>query len=244
VLKIPSPLLLLFFLFLPLSALPAGGSPWEVGERLEYELRYKMFRIGRSTLEVRSRRTYRGQEVLELVNEVRSASWVDRIFPIRDTVRSYMDPEHGWSLHYEKHIREGRYRRDIEADLYHDRSIAEYSKGDVELVPGSHDILTAIFAARRGDLEPGDSFSIPVHDDKKNYPLTVKVIRRDTMNTVLGERECLLLEPHLESGGLFNKSGRLLVWVSADSLAIPVKMQSQVPIGSFVSELKSYRKGR
>jgi hypothetical protein len=49
-----------------------------------------------------------------------------------------------------------------------------------------------------------------------------------------------LLEPDLEHiGGVFEKSknAKLMVWVTADEARIPVKVKSEVIVGSFVAEL-------
>ena len=52
--------------------------------------------------------------------------------------------------------------------------------------------------------------------------------------------ECLLLEPHLKSEGIFNKAGRLWVWISDDERRLPVQLKSKVPVGAFTSVLHKY----
>jgi len=63
------------------------------------------------------------------------------------------------------------------------------------------------------------------------------VLRRETLETVLGARETVLVEPLLKFEGIFQQKGRVLVWLTHDAERIPVLMKSEIKIGSFVSTL-------
>lgn len=222
------------------ESLSPGELPFGVGERMEFIVRYGMLEIGEAVLEIRSEKRHRGHPVLEITNQARSANWVDRIFKIRDRVQSFLDLENFQSLGFAKQLQEGRYKRDMRAEYLQDEGIARYKEGDVKLVPGSQDILTALYFIRTVDLEPGTRMGIPLHDDKKNYQIEVDVLRRESVETDLGEIDCLVLEPKLQSGGIFNKVGRLWVWISEDERRIIVQLKSKAPVGAFSTVLKSY----
>ncbi len=228
-----------------LSTLEPGDMPFGPGERMEFIVSFGYLDIGQATLEVHEPREIRGRPVLEITNSARSASWVDRVFKIRDKIVSFMDLEQRFSLGFHKEIREGRYERDMHAEYLQDEGLARYEKdGDVELVPGSHDIMTALYLLRTVDLEPGMRLGIPLHDDKKNYHVEVKVLKRETVETELGDMDCLLLEPVLQSGGIFNKAGRLWVWVSEDERRLIVQLKSKAPVGAFTSRIYEYQPPR
>ena len=215
--------------------------PFAAGERMEYVVSFGYLDIGSAVMEVKTHEDLQGRPVLEISNKARSASWVDRVFKIRDHIRSYMDVENRYSLGFHKEIREGRYERDMHAEYLQKEGVARYENdGDVELVPGSHDIMTAIYLIRSVDLEPGMRLGIPLHDDKKNYHVEVEVLREETVETELGDLDCLLLEPKLQSGGIFNKAGRLWVWVSRDDRRLIVQLKSKAPIGAFTSLISKY----
>jgi len=217
-----------------------GPLPFGVGEKMDFVVQYGVLEIGEAALEVRREKEMRGRRILEITNQARSAGWVDRIFKIRDRVQSFLDPENFHSLGFAKQLHEGRYKREMHADYLQEEGIARYKEGEVELVPGSQDILTAIYFLRTVDLEPGTRLGIPLHDDKKNYQVEVEVLRRESVDTDLGPIDCLLLEPTLQSGGIFNKAGRLWVWISEDERRLIVQLKSKAPVGAFSSVLRSY----
>jgi len=67
----------------------------------------------------------------------------------------------------------------------------------------------------------------------------VKVLRKETINTVLGKKECLVLEPGLDGEAIFKQTGEIHIWVTNDDYKIPVLMQSKIVFGNFKALLKS-----
>jgi len=217
-----------------------GPMPFGLGEKMDFVVRYGAVEIGEASLELRRPTLLQGRQAWEITNQARSASWVDRIFKIRDRVQSFMDLERGFSLGFGKQLREGRYKRDMHADYLQSEGVARYKEGDMELTPGSHDILTALYFIRRVKLEPGMRLGLPLHDDKKNYQVEVEVQSREVVETELGPISCLVLEPTLQSGGIFNKAGRLWLWLSDDERRLIVQLKSKAPVGAFASVLRAY----
>jgi len=214
--------------------------PFGVGEQMDFNVRYGMLDIGTDVLRLRRVNTHRGREAWEIVNMARSADWVDRVFKIRDRVGSLMDVERWHSLKFEKKIQEGRYKREMRAEYMQDEGVALYGEEEHPLVPGSQDILSALYLIRSVKLEPGMTVRIPLHDDKKNYMVEVEVLKRERVETGIGALQCLKLEPHLQSDGIFNKAGRLWVWITDDERRLLAQLKSKVPVGAFTSVLADY----
>jgi hypothetical protein len=218
--------------------------PFGSGEVFDFELQYGVVSVGRARLETRSVETYRGRPVLGLVSRARSAQWIDAVYKVRDEISSLLDLERLVSLRFVKQLREGDYKADLEADYLHEEGIARYADGtEVALTPGSQDILSALFYIRAFALHEGMVLHIPVHDGKKSYPLRVAVTGRERVETPLGSFNCLVLEPTLQSQGLFKSEGRMLIYLSDDSRRLPVKLKARAPVGAFTSELSAYRAG-
>ena len=71
----------------------------------------------------------------------------------------------------------------------------------------------------------------------------VKVVRREKIIVPAGEFDTFLIVPDLQHiGGVFKKSknATIEIWISADSRRLPVKLKSEVVVGSFTGELISY----
>jgi hypothetical protein len=226
-------------LLLP-DALPFGA-----GEVLDFDILYGALRVGKARLETRSLERKDGRPALTILSRAKSEGWVDAVYKVRDQIESILDLERLHSLGLSKHLREGKYRYDSEAIYLHEEGIVRYADGsEKELVPGSQDVLTALFYIRTFPLEVGMTLHIPVHDGKKGYPLRVIVRRRETVKTEFGNIECLVLEPKMKSRGLFKSEGQLLVYLSDDERRLPVLLKAKAPVGSFTSQLKSHKRGR
>ena len=49
----------------------------------------------------------------------------------------------------------------------------------------------------------------------------------------------IIIEPDLQDAGLFMQKGRVLIWLTDDERHIPVKMRSEISVGSIVAELNT-----
>jgi hypothetical protein len=99
------------------------------------------------------------------------------------------------------------------------------------------DSLSCFAYARTKQLEPGVKFSIDIYDGKELHPAVVTVLRRETVKTAAGEFKTVVVHPKLKTGGIFDKTGDLLIWMTDDARHLPVKMVSKVRIGSVTAEL-------
>jgi hypothetical protein len=215
------------------------------GEKMLYSIEYAGINAGFSFLRVDSELTYVGERTAyHLVNETWSNPFFSRFYRVHDRVEAFTDYEYLYSLRFQKNLREGKYRHEESVDFDQTTNKVTYSTGQViETTPEARDILTSLFWARLFPLEVGKSVYIDNHTDKKNYPLEVKVYRKEKLKTAIGEVECLVVEPVLRYPGLFENKGRLWVWLTNDSRKIPVLMKSKIIIGSINAVLKEYNSG-
>ncbi len=223
------------------SKLPPGAR-LQRGEKLLYSIEYVGINAGYSYIKIDSQMTWaRGRPAYHLVNETWSNPFFSKFYRVHDRSESFVDSETLVSLVFHKRIREGSYRHEEEVEFDHQANKAIYSTGqEVDLVPGSRDILLTLFYYRLFPLEVGRSLYIDNHTDKRNYPLEVKVLRRERLSTILGKVDCLVVEPVLRTPGLFEHKGRLWVWLTDDARRIPVLMKSKIVIGSINGVLKEY----
>jgi hypothetical protein len=91
------------------------------------------------------------------------------------------------------------------------------------------------------ELHPGTTIQVPTHTDYKNYALEVVVLREERVQTALGEFDCVVVEPQLQSEGIFRQEGKLLVWMTRDARHLPVLMQTKVVIGHVTATLRRWQ---
>ena len=231
------------------SVSPAWASPGPIpfgpGEEFNFAVKFGFVRAGNATMAVETMEMVNGEATYRIVSTARSARFFATFFPVEDRVISRWSPRLRLPLEFEKHIREGKYAKDVCMRFDHDRGMAVYPDSvESEILPGSQDVLSAFYFVRTLPLAVGMVIEVPNHSDGKNYPLQVKVIGRETVEVPAGKFSCWVVEPLLKSAGLFKQEGRLTIWLTDDARRMPVLMKSKVAVGSIVAELESFRMGR
>jgi hypothetical protein len=195
---------------------------------------------GEATMEIRNIADIGGRPCYR-TTDARTNDFFSKFFTVRDRYESYMDTKELYSLRYEKHIREGKFKRDESVDFDQVAHRAIYKDKVVPIPPRTQDVLSALYYVRALPLEVGQSISLANHTDKKNYPLIIKVHARERVKVDAGEFDCLVVEPILRGPGIFTQKGRLMVWLTDDERRMPVLMKSKVAIGHVAAVLKSYK---
>ena len=219
------------------------NSSFGVGERLEFSINYGPISAGEAVMEVKDITRYNNHKCFRLVSTAKSNKFFSFFFKVDDKVESLMDVYGLYSLHFEKHLREGKYRADKYVDFDHKKHLA-FADGDtIPIKEYVQDALSSLYYVRTLNLEVGNSIFVEHHSDKKNYSLEVKVLRRERVKVPAGEFDCLVVEPMLRASGIFKHTGKLTVWLTNDKFKIPVLMKSKVAVGSIASKLKKYTLG-
>ena len=217
---------------------PAPNKAFTEGEWFQFSVQYGAIKAGDALMQVEAVENVTGKPCYRLVSKAESNSFFSLFFKVRDRVESYMDVEDLVSRRFTKNTLEGKHRDNFTIDFDYATGRARYSSGaDFEFPACSQDILSAFYYVRTVDLEVGRSVAVPCHADKKNYPLEVKVHKREKVKTPAGEFNCLVIEPVLKSSGLFRQKGKLTIWLTDDEYKIPVLMKSKIIVGSVAAIL-------
>jgi len=218
--------------------------PFGPGEEATFALGYGLINAGEATISVEGTLDYYGQRVIHLRTRARSNTFFDAFYKVRDQADSYADADSPFARYFNKHLREGGYERDVEIHFDQVNGVAYYPDGrESEAPPGTHDIITAFFRVRTLPLEPGQEIEMSAHGDKRLYPLKVRVLRREKIDTIFGEIRTIVVQPIITEEGLFNHQGDLFVWFTDDARRIPVLMKAEVPVGSIHARLTRYTPG-
>jgi len=259
-------LLLLILLLACSSQASAGEGPnlarlYREGERLVYDVTWLRIGAGEATLEVQGVVNLNGHQAYHLVTTAQTGPTVSKIYRVDDRTESYLETDPMQALRFEKNLREGRYRHSSQTVFDHEKGIAtfryldfgrvpkgitrldeaeeygQYVIQEFPLTPGALDELSVLYYVRTLPLVASTMVTAKVFASRKNWELEVKVLGRETLDTVLGRRETLKVEPLLKFEGIFQRKGRMTVWLTDDAERIPVRMKSEITIGSFVTTL-------
>jgi hypothetical protein len=219
---------------------PAFG----VGETLEFSISYGPISAGEAVMEVKEIIRYNNHKCFRLISTAKSNKFFSFFFKVDDRVESLLEVYGLYSLHFEKHLREGKYRADRYVDFDQKQHLA-FADGDtIPIQEYVQDALSSLYYVRTLNLQVGNSVFVENHSDKKNYSLEVKVLKREKVKVPAGEFDCLVVEPILRASGIFKHKGKLTVWLTDDQFKIPVLMKSKVAVGSIASKLEKYTLGK
>lgn len=221
--------------------------PFKPGERLTYDVTWMNILGGEGVLSVSEQTEYKGHQVYLIKSEARSVGFVDRIYKVDDHAKSYFDLNELVSHRVEININEGGYRKRKVIEFDQQRGLASYTVNDkepeiFEIDPKSQDSFSSLYAIRAmgGDFTVGKPLLIPVFEDRKKYTLRVEVIRRERLSLKQGMVDTIVLEPKLQTEGIFLRKGKMTIWLTDDKSLTPVVVRSKVLIGSFYARLRDY----
>jgi hypothetical protein len=215
-----------------------------VGEWLQFEIGYGFINAGTATMEVTDVVDYHGRPAFQIVTTATSNKFFTSFYPVKDRVESLMDAVGLFSWRFEKNLREGNYRNDRQYEFDQINHSVIYKNDTISVAAYVQDALSALYFIRTQKLEIGKSLFVDNFTDGKNYPLEVKVYRKEKITTKAGEFECLVVEPLLQTAGIFQHQGKLTVWLTDDRAHIPVMMKSKVVVGAITAELTEYKLGQ
>jgi hypothetical protein len=225
---------------------PASLAPlsFGVGEELVFNVMYGFVKAGTATLAIPEMVDSEGRKAYHITSRARSSKGFSMVFEVNDKVDSYWDAAALRSVRFEKHLREGDYKKDEEIRFDYAAGKARYRNGkEVPIESDVQDMLSSLYRVRTLDLEVGRSIFMEAHSDGKNYNLEVRVIAEERVTTPAGTFDCYVVEPLLKGAGLFRHKGSLQIWFAKDGTRMPVLMKTKIPVGSIVAELASYRAG-
>lgn len=224
---------------------PAVSSALLVPEKLIFDLTWTGVKAGTAVLEVVNEK-----DTLRVISTANSAKWVSVFYLVDDRVEAVLDRGKsrifiGQPKNYRLKSREGKHRRDREIvfdNVKHTAIFIDHLKKHKDWteypVPENvFDPLSVLYYVRTLKLEVGKSAYVDVFDSKKLWNVEVQVLRKEKISTVLGDVQTIVIKPLLQSEGIFNRKGDVLIWLTDDQKKIPVKMQSKVVVGAITATL-------
>ena len=214
-----------------------SSSPDFIGEELKYAAGFRFFPAGEAILTF-SADSLNGESVYRLTTSVKTNSFLDVFYEVRDEIQSWLNPENLSLKKTIQTIREGRYHRDHQSIIQGD-SIA-VSKNKIRNLPGMvYDPISFVYYLRNQNLSLGQSFKFFSYDRKKIKEVIVNITAKETVRVSAGIFNCLKIEPVSDDGKpLLKNNGQMRVWLSDDSLRLPVKIEQKTNIGTMVMKLK------
>jgi hypothetical protein len=189
---------------------------------------------------------------ISLMGDVISKGLFVRVagFHFHQHVESVVDPKPFVAMRTSKLYEQGKRARFSEAVFDHQAHKVTWSERDpnqsgapaittLDFSEPIQDVLTVIYFLRTQRLEVGKSLEIPITDSGRVFSMSVAVIERKRIDTVLGRVNAFRVEPAMFGAANLSRSrGQLSIWITDDDRRLPVRAQLRVDIGTFDIKLK------
>jgi hypothetical protein len=217
------------------SLLPA---PFVVGERMEYDVKFGMFRVGRASMEVVAIDTVRGQPAYHVAFVVRGRAI---FYSMSDSLQSWFTVQDLTSLRFYQDNTENGDRRVNRYEIHPDRGFYVQNQRDTNATTQQPlDDASFFYFARTLPLEVGRTYSLPRYFKPDRNPVTLRVLSRDTVSVPFGRFATIAVRPTFKSRGLFSEGGQATVWLSDDEFRVPVAIRTRLSIGSLTMNLRQW----
>ncbi|GAB5563830.1 MAG: hypothetical protein Wins2KO_08930 [Winogradskyella sp.] len=172
----------------------------------------------------------------------------DDFFKIRDLYESYVSPKTLKPYLYKRDISEGgyykfmQYKYNHKAKLVNSLKRKKNKKGETwdekntfNIGTNTRDIVTTLYHIRNLDIHkasPGDQQEFNVLFDNKENTIIVKYLKKETIATALGKKECYKLALSVKGSDVLKGSNSNLLWLTADNNKVPVYAKFKIAVGS------------
>lgn len=216
------------------------------GERLAFDVKWAGMVVGHARIETLPTTD---PKLLVVRTTAMANKTIQSLYPVLDTIESFFDTATGLPIEFRKKQLEGSYRAEFKIGFDRAKNLAKVvgaAKGKprpdtlLTLQGGEYDLLSAFTWVRRNPLAVGKSLWFPLVDNRKRFAsVEVACLRRETIATDLGRFKTLVIEPRIHGDALFSSKGKLYIWVTDDSLHVPIRMRSKIKLGTIEADLVS-----
>ena len=208
-------------------------------ETLTYDIYWMGIYAGKAVLEAENK-----NGIFKITSRVQSAPAVSAFYRVEDQAESIVT--NGLPFKLRIKLQEGKHATDKETVFdTGNRKITfiNYLKGkkkEHDIPEGTFwDVLSGFYYLRSQNLLVGNTAYINIFDSNKFFRAEVSVLKKDIIKvTGMGEISALKIKPELKSEGLFKKTGDIFIWLTDDDRKVPVRVETRIPVGNVVAELR------
>jgi hypothetical protein len=225
----------------PAAAIRQVPVPFSVGERLDYDVKFGVLKVGSGRMEVMGVENVRGREAWHTSFTVRGGTF---FYKVNDKLESWIDTETFSSLRHLQDLQEGKRDRERRFEIYPDRLV--YTENEGEEKPTARDPLddaSFLYFIRTMPLSVGQTYDFPRYFRPDRNPVRVRVLRKEAVKVPAGRFDAIVIQPIIKSKGIFSENGRAEIWLSDDDKRIMVQLKSSLSFGTLNLYLKSYTAG-
>ena len=226
---------------------PQAYSP---GETLTYDVSWSLLPAGKITARLSRDKDGPGDFYM-VTTTADSQGFASLLYKVQDKFQSVFNPETLCSIEISKQINEGKRHKFTKIMFDHDRGLAILDEHDAgssdktskheehEIPPCAQDIISAFYYVRSQPLLVGQNIKLAINDGAKTKMVVAKVTGRKKIQTPLGDREALRVEPSVFGNLYEEKKGKIVIWFSDDEYHFPLRIKASLKLGAITGTLTS-----
>ena len=232
-----------------LAGLTARTGPFLPGETLTYDVSWSTFLVaGTVVTTVKEKKQSFDSTAYYMVAEARPTALLSSIYSLYYKLDTLLDASTLLSQRGSLYTEEGK-RHSLKTTLFDRkarRAFFEYQstttvKADFPIAASTQDALSAIYVLRTIPLNAGAHLTMPISDDGVKYTMTIDVVGQERVKTPLGETSGWKVVPVVTDEKGDEAGSNMAIWISNDARRYPLKMQAELPLGTFVLSLRDAR---
>jgi uncharacterized protein DUF3108 len=220
--------------------------PWQVGERLDYQIKFTFLNAGTGSMEVIGIEQIRGRDAWHTQFRLQGGKFGYDVAYLFD---SWGDVTTLASMRFHSDADQNGKERVKRYEIFPDRSVfveeTPNANGTAEQrsVQDPLDDGSFLYFVRTVPLEVGRTYEFQRYFRPDRNPVTIKVLKRERIKVPAGEFQAIVIQPIINTPGktLFSKGGNAQIWLSDDANRYVLQMKTNLVVGSIGLYLKSVR---
>jgi hypothetical protein len=223
------------------------NTSFRAGERVTYKIYYTLAGIYIEAGQVNfscSLEPFGDKAVYHLVAVGKTLPFYDNFYKVRDRYESFVDTASLQPYKFVRSVSEADHKQFENISFNKAGGTAITNDGVYKVPDCIQDVLSAIYYARNlnfNQMHPGDRIPFSVFLDNEVYPSYIRYLGKETVKTKYGRFHAIKFKPLLIRGTLFKAGEKMTVWVSDDANHIPLRVESEVTVGSVKADLMDFR---
>ena len=239
---------------LPATAAPAApraerGVPFRVGETLNWDVSWSSYlTAGSAVATVKEKKPSFNSIAYYIVAEGRPTPLLSKLYSLYYKMDTLLDsytllPQRG-SVYTEEgkrhRFKTTQFDRAAKTVSFEYRSDTT-AKDSFATSAVTQDALSAVYVLRAIPLKAGDRMTMPVSDNGIDYRVQFDVGALESLKTPLGTQPAWRVKLSVFDDKSKAVGKNVAIWISDDARRLPLKLQADLPVGSFNLTLREAR---
>ena len=216
--------------------------PFAVGEELLFEVRWMGLLAGNASMAVNGQLSRDGHDVYHIRTLAQSSPFFSAFYHVRDLGETYVDVRELYPWYFQLDQREGKRVVQRTVTFDQERGIAVYTKNqappqEVAVPPKVQDSLSSLYLLRTLPLRVGEPIHMHTFSNGRTYDVEIQVLRRERVEAYWGPVDAFVVRPVLRFQELLRQTGDVLIWLTDDERRLPVRMRTEIKVGTIEATL-------